>query len=66
MQKRSHRHTVSYDQFQSNMHELTANNTSAHQLADCIGVADTEVTLFFKMCEEIVLSQMFWLRVEHG
>jgi hypothetical protein len=48
------------------MHELTANNTSAHQLADCIGVADTEVTLFFKMCEEIVLSQMFWLRVEHG
>jgi hypothetical protein len=46
MQKRPQRHTTSCNQFHSNMHELAAINTSAHQLADCIEFSHREETLF--------------------
>jgi hypothetical protein len=50
------------------MHELAAINTSAHQVADCIGFSHREETLFLQMRERdssltyVLVARGTWMK----
>lgn len=59
---------VSCNQFHSNVPDLAANNTSAHQLSDGIGFSRREGILFLYMCErdssltDILIARGKWIK----